>query len=92
VSVRRGCAGIPAGIVSGHLQDQRTDSRGGLRPSRRSARVGPMSPDKIGVPAQQGPRRDDQAQLAKLAAGQQPGQRGQAAQSAQGNLGTLTCR
>jgi hypothetical protein len=29
------------------------------------------------VPAQQGPRRDDQPQLAELAAGQQPGQRGQ---------------
>lgn len=29
------------------------------------------------VPAQEGTRRDDQAQLAELAAGQQPGQRGQ---------------
>ena len=29
------------------------------------------------MPAQQGPRGDDQAQLAELAAGQQPGQRGQ---------------
>jgi hypothetical protein len=29
------------------------------------------------VPAQQGPGRDDQAQLAELPGGQQPGQRGQ---------------
>lgn len=29
------------------------------------------------MPAQQGPRRDDQAQLAELAARQQPGERGQ---------------
>jgi hypothetical protein len=29
------------------------------------------------VPAQQGSRRDDQVQLAELAAGQEPGQRGQ---------------
>ena len=36
-----------------------------------------MPPDEVGVPAQQGPRGDDQAQLAELAAGQQPGQRGQ---------------
>ena len=36
-----------------------------------------MPPDQIGVPAQQGPRRDDQAQLTQIAPGQQPGQRGQ---------------
>jgi hypothetical protein len=36
-----------------------------------------VSPGEIGVPAQQGARGDDQAQLAELAAGQQPGQRGQ---------------
>jgi hypothetical protein len=29
------------------------------------------------MPAQQGPRADDQAQMAELAAGQQPGERGQ---------------
>jgi hypothetical protein len=33
--------------------------------------------NEVGVPAQQGPRGDDQPQLAELAAGQQPGQRGQ---------------
>jgi len=32
--------------------------------------------DQAGVPAQQGARADDQAQLAELAAGQLPGQRG----------------
>ena len=36
-----------------------------------------MPPDQGGVPAQQGSRGDDQAQLAELATGQQPGQRGQ---------------
>ena len=33
-----------------------------------------MPPDNVGVPAQQGPRGDDQLQLAELPAGQQPGQ------------------
>ena len=36
-----------------------------------------MPPYEVGVPAQQGPRGDDQAQLADPAAGQKPGQRGQ---------------
>jgi hypothetical protein len=36
-----------------------------------------VPPDKVGVPAQQSARGDDQAQLAELAPGQQPGQRGQ---------------
>jgi hypothetical protein len=35
-----------------------------------------VPPDVVGVPAQEGARGDDQAQLAELAAGQQPGQRG----------------
>jgi hypothetical protein len=39
--------------------------------------MGPVPPDQARVPAQQSPRGDDQAQLAELAAGQQPGQRGQ---------------
>jgi hypothetical protein len=39
--------------------------------------MGPVPPGQPGVPAQQGPRGDDQAQLTELAAGQQPGQRGQ---------------
>jgi hypothetical protein len=33
--------------------------------------------NEVGVPAQQGPRGDDQPQLAELAARQQSGQRGQ---------------
>jgi hypothetical protein len=41
------------------------------------ARVRPAPPDQAGVPAQQGARGDDQAQLAEMAARQQPGQRGQ---------------
>ncbi len=36
-----------------------------------------MPSNEVGVPAQQGPRGDDQAQLADLATRQQPGQRGQ---------------
>jgi hypothetical protein len=36
-----------------------------------------VPPDEVGVPAQQSARGDDQAQLAELASGQQPGQRGQ---------------
>jgi hypothetical protein len=32
---------------------------------------------EVGVPAQKGPRGDDQAQLAELVSGQQPGQGGQ---------------
>jgi hypothetical protein len=41
------------------------------------------------VPAQQGPRGDDQAQLAKLTGGQQPGQRGQDRPVSPGQLGSL---
>jgi hypothetical protein len=47
------------------------------RPSRRAARIGPSPPDQVGVLAQQGPRGNDQTQLAETAAEQQPGQRGQ---------------
>jgi hypothetical protein len=36
-----------------------------------------VPPDQVGVPAQQRPQGDDQARLAELAAGKQPGQRGQ---------------
>jgi hypothetical protein len=46
-------------------------------PSRSATRVCPPSSDQVGVPAQEGSRGNDQAQLPKLAAGQQPGQRGQ---------------
>ena len=43
----------------------------------RTARIGPVLLNEVGMPAQQGPRGDDEPQLAELAAGQQPGQRGQ---------------
>src|SRR5271169_484045 len=49
----------------------------GARPPGSAARVRPAPPDQAGVPAQQGARGDDQAQLADMAAGQQPGQRRQ---------------
>ena len=39
--------------------------------------MGPVPPGEVAVPAQQGERGDDPAQLAELACGQQPGQRGQ---------------
>ena len=42
-----------------------------------TARVRPAALDQAGVPAQQGARGDDQAQLAEMAARQQPCQRGQ---------------
>jgi hypothetical protein len=67
----------PAGVVPGHFQHQRADGRHGAGPPGSAARIGPASPDKVGVPAQHSPRGDDQAQLAELAAGQHPGQRGQ---------------
>jgi hypothetical protein len=71
-------APVPPGrVVPGHLQDQRPHGRRGPGPSRTAARIRPVPPDQIGVPAQQGPRRDDQAQLTQIAPGQQPGQRGQ---------------
>ena len=41
------------------------------------------------MPAQDGARRDDQAQLAELAAGQQPGQRGQDRPVGPGQPGSL---
>ena len=34
----------------------------------------PPSPDQVSMPAQQGPRLDDQAQLTESTTGQQPGQ------------------
>jgi hypothetical protein len=39
--------------------------------------VGPVPPDEVGAPAQQGAPRDEEAQLAELASGQQPGRHGQ---------------
>ncbi len=53
--------------------------------------MGPVPPDEVGVPAQKGSRGDNQAQLAELASGQQPGQRGQdRAVSAQDSRDALT--
>jgi hypothetical protein len=37
--------------------------------------MGPAPPDQAGVPAQQGARAGNQAQLAEMTAGQHPGQR-----------------
>ena len=67
----------PAGVVPRHLQHQRPDHRHGPGPPGRPARVGPPPPDQLGVPALQGPRGDDQPQLAKMTARQQAGQRSQ---------------
>ena len=67
----------PGRVVPCHLQHQRADGLRRARPPGGAARVRPAPPDQVGVPAQQGARGDDQAQLAEVAAGQQPGQRGQ---------------
>ena len=67
----------PARVVPRHFQHQRTYRLRGPRPSKCPARIGPPPTDQAGVPAQQGPRGDDQAQLAELGARQQAGQRGQ---------------
>jgi len=39
---------------------------GGPRPPGSTPRIGPVLPDQAGVPAHQGPRGGDQAQLAEL--------------------------
>ena len=67
----------PSRVVPPHLQHQRPYGRrspGAPRPARG---VGPVLPDEVSVPAQQGPRGNDQPQLAELAVRQQPGQSGQ---------------
>jgi hypothetical protein len=64
-------------VVPCHLQDQRADCLCRARSPGAAARIRPAPPDQAGVPAQQGTRGDDQAQLAEMAARQQLGQRGQ---------------
>ena len=59
----------------GHLQHERPHGPPCPGPPGRTARIGPVPSDEVGVPAQQGPRGDDQPQLAQVPAGQQPGQR-----------------
>ncbi len=71
---RRGAGSIPASFRICHTVDDASLCPG---PASSTARVGPVPPDEVGVPAQQGPRGDDQAHPAELAARQQPGQRGQ---------------
>jgi hypothetical protein len=66
-----------AWVVPRHLQHQRADGLRRARPSGSPVRVHPAPPDQVGVPPKKGSRGDDQAQLAKLAGGQQPCQRGQ---------------
>jgi hypothetical protein len=67
----------PARIASRHHQDQRPYPRRGPGPSRTATRTRPAPPDQVSMPAQQGPRRHDQAQLTKPAARQYPRQRSQ---------------
>jgi hypothetical protein len=54
----------PGWVAAGHLQYQRAYSLRRARSPGSAARVGPAPPDQVGVPAQQGARGDDQAQLA----------------------------
>ena len=82
----------PGGVVPRHLKHQRTDGRGGAGPPGSAAWIGPVPPHQARVPAQQRPGRDDQAQVAELAAGQQPGQRGQDRAVSPGQLRGLTWR
>jgi hypothetical protein len=82
----------PSRVVPGHFQDQRPHGRRGPGPSRTAARIRPAPPDEAGVPAQQGPRRDDQAQLTQVATGQQPGSADRTARSAQDRHGAWTWR
>ena len=67
----------PARVIPCHLQDQRPHARSSPGAPRTATRIRPVPPDQVRVPAQQGPRRDDQAQLTQTATGQHPGQRGQ---------------
>jgi len=63
----------PARVVACRFQDQSAYRRRGARPSRAAVRVGSPVSDQGGVPALQGVRGDDQAYLAELTAGGQPG-------------------
>jgi hypothetical protein len=67
----------PARVVPCHLQYQRPYRLRGPRPAGSLPRVGPAPPDQVSVPAQQGPRGDDQVQLTEMTGRQQPGQCGQ---------------
>jgi hypothetical protein len=82
----------PARVVPRHFQHQRTYRLRGPRPSRRPARIGPPPADQACMPAQQGPRGDDQAQLAELGARSRRPRAARTARSAQDSLGVLTCR
>jgi hypothetical protein len=63
----------PAVVLSGHPQDQGTQF-GGLRWSSWRAGLSPSAGDQVAMPAQQGPRGDQQTQPPLF--GQQPCQRG----------------
>jgi hypothetical protein len=65
----------PPRVVPGHLQHQRPYGRGDPGQPRSARREGPVPPDQVGVPAQQGSRGDDQLQPAQAPAGHQPSQR-----------------
>jgi hypothetical protein len=75
---RRGCAGS---LSPACPEPFPAPAPGYPGPLGSSARTGRVPPDDISMQAQQGPGRDDQVQLAELAAGQRPGQRGQDAWS-----------
>jgi hypothetical protein len=67
----------PTWVVPRHLQDQGAYRLRRGRPSRSAPWVCPLPTNQVGVPSQQGSRGDDQAQLVKMAARQQPTQCGQ---------------
>ena len=80
----------PGGVFAGHLQHQITDGRCSAGPSGNAARVSPVPPDDIGVPAQQGPRGDDQPQLGSCLPGSSRASAASTARSAHDSLGLLT--
>jgi hypothetical protein len=66
----------PDRVVARHFQRQIAGSSLDSRAARTAVRVAPVALDDAGVPAQHRAWRDDQARLAALPAGDQPGQRG----------------
>ena len=82
----------PARIVPRHLKHQCPQGRRSPGPARYPARVDPVPPDEVSVPAQQGARGYDQAQLAEWLPGISRASAASTARSAQDNRGALTWR
>jgi hypothetical protein len=66
----------PGRVVARHFQRQIADNSLGRRASTTTG-VAPAALDDGGMPAQQGARRDDEAKLATVPVGEEPGQCGE---------------